>query len=88
MALFGFGMLERAPTDPAQEEVVSHDIYQAIFRASSVLEIPIVIAALLSLAVVIFELGAFAIELFTRRGRTFKRLQVASEEARRAGRQG
>jgi biopolymer transport protein ExbB/TolQ len=62
---------------------LSHDIYQAIFKAASVLEIPVVILALLSLAVVIFELGAFAIELFNRRRRKFARLSTVSEDARR-----
>lgn len=61
---------------------MSHDIYQAIFKAASVLEIPVVLLALLSLAVVVFELGAFGIELFAHRKRRFVALSMAAESAR------
>jgi biopolymer transport protein ExbB/TolQ len=63
---------------------LTHDIYQAIFKVASVLEVPVVILALLSLAVVIFEVGAFGVELFVRRRRHFPLLRIQSEQARAA----
>jgi biopolymer transport protein ExbB/TolQ len=63
---------------------VTHDIDQAIFHVASVLEIPVLILALLSLAVVIVELGAFLVEFRSRRRRHFPLLTSSAQLARRA----
>ena len=49
----------------------THDIDEAIFHVASALEIPVLILALAALALVIFELGSYAIELLGRRRRRF-----------------
>jgi biopolymer transport protein ExbB/TolQ len=72
--------IELLPT-PA---LTTNGIDQAIFRVANVLEVPVLIAALLALAVVIFELGSFAVEAFGRRGRQFATLSRGTEEARLA----
>jgi biopolymer transport protein ExbB/TolQ len=59
-------------------------IDQAIFRVASALQVPVLILALIALAVVVFELGRFAVELYGRRGRRFATLSVAAERARLA----
>jgi biopolymer transport protein ExbB/TolQ len=64
--------------------VSSHGIDEAIFHVASVLEVPVLIAALLALALLIYELGGFAVELYGRRGRTFTRLDDRTEAARTA----
>jgi len=48
---------------------VSNPLYEAIFHVASVLEVPVVIAAIAALAFVIVELGRFVVELKTRRRR-------------------
>jgi biopolymer transport protein ExbB/TolQ len=60
----------------------SHSVDEAIFHVSSVLQVPVLILALLALALVIFELGSFAIEVRGRRGRRFEALTEGAEEAR------
>lgn len=60
----------------------THDIDDAIFRVASVLQVPVLIAALLALAVVIYELGSFAVELRGRRRRRFAALSDGAERAR------
>jgi biopolymer transport protein ExbB/TolQ len=62
----------------------SNGIDQAIFHVASALEVPVLILALLALAVVIFELGSYAVEMTRRRRRSFDALQRAAEDARRA----
>jgi biopolymer transport protein ExbB/TolQ len=62
----------------------SNGIDQVIFHVSSALQVPVLVAALLALAVVIFELGRFAIELVGRRRRDFAALSSGSERARAA----
>jgi biopolymer transport protein ExbB/TolQ len=62
----------------------THDIDEAIFHVASVLQIPVLILALLALAVVIYELGAFIVELRGRRGRSFVTLTHGAELAREA----
>jgi biopolymer transport protein ExbB/TolQ len=62
----------------------SHDVDNAIFRVASVLQVPVLIAALLALAVVIYELGSFLVELRRRRGRRFSALSAGADEAREA----
>jgi len=62
----------------------SHDIDQAIFRVASVLQVPVLILALIALAVVIYELGSYVIEIRGRRRRAFSKLATSAEEARQA----
>jgi biopolymer transport protein ExbB/TolQ len=61
----------------------SHDIDNAIFHVSSALQVPVLILALVALALVVFELGAFGVELRGRRGRRFVTLADGAERARR-----
>lgn len=61
---------------------MNHDIYQAIFTVSAHLELPVVIAALLALAVVIAELGAFVVESVRRVHRRLGLLTSAADSAR------
>jgi biopolymer transport protein ExbB/TolQ len=60
----------------------SHSVDEAIFHVSSVLQVPVLILALLALALVIFELGGFAIEVRGRRRRRFEALTESAEQAR------
>ena len=62
----------------------THDIDNAIFHVSSALEVPVLICALLALALVIFELGSYAIELRRRQRRRFDQLSDSTEVARKA----
>jgi biopolymer transport protein ExbB/TolQ len=62
----------------------SHDIDQAIFHVASVLQVPVLILALLALAVVIYELGSYLIEVRGRRHRAFSKLSSGAERARQA----
>lgn len=62
----------------------SHDIDDAIFHVSSVLEVPVLVLALLALALVIFELGSFMVEVLGRRRRRFQTLSDGAERARTA----
>jgi len=62
----------------------TNGIDQAIFRVANVLEVPVLIAALLALALVIFELGSFVVEAFGRRRRQFATLARGTEQARLA----
>lgn len=62
----------------------SNGIDQAIFHVASALEVPVLILALLALALVIFELGSYLVELRSRRGRQFATLQRGAEQARKA----
>jgi biopolymer transport protein ExbB/TolQ len=63
--------------------VSTHGIDSAIFAVADVLEVPVLLLALLSLAVVIFELGTFAVEVRSRWGRRVK-LDAAAARARKA----
>lgn len=60
----------------------THSVDEAIFHVSSVLQVPVLILALLALALVIFELGGFAIEVWGRRRRRFDALTEGAELAR------
>ena len=60
----------------------THSVDEAIFHVSSVLQVPVLILALLALALVIFELGGFAIEVYGRRRRRFEALTEGAEQAR------
>ena len=66
----------------------THDIDEAIFHVANALRVPVLLLALLALAVVIVELGAFAIELRARRGRRFDVLERAAQQAETALRTG
>jgi biopolymer transport protein ExbB/TolQ len=62
--------------------VTTHDIDEAIFHVASVLQVPVLILALVALALVIYELGSFAVELRGRRKRRFDELDAETERAR------
>jgi biopolymer transport protein ExbB/TolQ len=62
----------------------SNGIDQAIFHVASALEVPVLILALLALALVIFELGSYAVEMIRRRQRRFDALQRAADQASQA----
>jgi biopolymer transport protein ExbB/TolQ len=64
--------------------LTTHDIDEAIFHVASALQVPVLLLALLALAVVIVELGSFAIELRGRRRRRFATLQLGAQRARQA----
>lgn len=57
------------------------DIEDVLFHIAEALRVPVLIAALLCLAVVLVEFGRFAVELSRRRGRSYTGLQAATEEA-------
>lgn len=63
-------------------------LYSAIFTIAKHLETPVIICALLALAVVIGEVGAFGIEAFRRTKRRIGALTTAAEDARTALRAG
>jgi biopolymer transport protein ExbB/TolQ len=56
-------------------------VEQTIFDIAEALEIPVLVLAIAALAAVIFELGAFGIELFRRRGRRYSSLSNTTERA-------
>ncbi len=57
------------------------DIEDVLFHIAEALRVPVLVAALLALAVVLVEFGRFAIEVSRRRGRSYTGLQLATEEA-------
>ena len=62
----------------------THDVNTVIFDVSSALQVPVLLVSLVALALVIFELGAFGVELRSRRRRHFPRLSAGAERARAA----
>jgi biopolymer transport protein ExbB/TolQ len=62
----------------------TNGIDQAIFHVANALEVPVLILALAALALVIYELGSYVVELASRRRRRFATLQVGAEQARNA----
>jgi biopolymer transport protein ExbB/TolQ len=64
--------------------LTTHDIDEAIFHVASALQVPVLILALVALALVIFELGSYGVELYGRRRRRFTVLSQGAENARRA----
>jgi biopolymer transport protein ExbB/TolQ len=64
--------------------LTSHDIDQAIFHVANALQVPVLILALLALAVVIFEFGSYIVEVAGRRRRQFTALSEGAEHARQA----
>ena len=62
---------------------MSQSLYDAIFAVAKALEVPVILAALLALAAVVVELGAYLVEAWTRRRRSFPGLAATAAEARR-----
>jgi biopolymer transport protein ExbB/TolQ len=62
----------------------THDIDNAIFHVANVLQVPVLILALLALALVIYELGSYVVEVSGRRRRRFATLSLSAEQARLA----
>jgi biopolymer transport protein ExbB/TolQ len=62
--------------------LTAHDIETVIFHVAEALRVPVLILALVALALVIVELGGFIVELFRRRRRDFSRLETAAGDAR------
>jgi biopolymer transport protein ExbB/TolQ len=62
--------------------LTAHDIEKVIFHVAEALRVPVLILALLALALVIVELGGFILELVRRRRRDFSRLETAAGDAR------
>src|SRR5215217_574944 len=61
-----------------------NDIENVIFDIAEALRVPVLILALLALAISLIELGAFLVELARRRRRDYAKLESASIEARAA----
>jgi biopolymer transport protein ExbB/TolQ len=57
------------------------DIESTLFHIAEALRVPVLVAALLCLAVVLIEFGRFLVELVGRRGRGYLVLQGATEQA-------
>jgi biopolymer transport protein ExbB/TolQ len=62
----------------------SNSVDDAIFHVASALQVPVLVLALLALALVIYELGSYLVELRGRRGRRFTALLDCAERARDA----
>jgi biopolymer transport protein ExbB/TolQ len=76
-------VVDAAPsTVVAGTPTMTHAIDQAIFDVARVLEVPVLILALLALAGVIVEAGAFAVEMRNRRRRSFATLAATASAAR------
>jgi biopolymer transport protein ExbB/TolQ len=63
---------------------MTHSIDEAIFHVSSALEVPVLILALLSLAITLVEAGGFVVEMARRRRRAFALVSTAADAARSA----
>jgi biopolymer transport protein ExbB/TolQ len=61
----------------------AHGIEQAIFNVADALLVPVLLAALASLALAIFELGRLSIEMWNRRGRSSRALEDAVTAAQK-----
>ena len=72
------------PFLPQAAAVTTHGIDQVIFHVASALQVPVLILALCALAVVIFELGSFGVELRGRTRRSFEALSAGAARARSA----
>jgi biopolymer transport protein ExbB/TolQ len=62
----------------------SDDVDEVIFDIANALRVPVLILALIALAVVLYELGSYLVELRTRRRRRFSDLSAKAESARAA----
>jgi biopolymer transport protein ExbB/TolQ len=60
---------------------MTHSIEQVIFDVAEALRVPVLILALLALAAVVYELGAFLFELRRRRRRDFRLLERSVTDA-------
>ena len=60
----------------------THDVDNAIFHVASALQVPVLILALLALALTLFELGAYFAEVYGRRRRSFGTLLQSADAAR------
>lgn len=69
---------------PLSYALSTNSIDQAIFHVASALEVPVLILALLALALVVYELGSYLIELRGRSRRRFDTLRRGAEQARKA----
>jgi biopolymer transport protein ExbB/TolQ len=65
-----------------EDDPVRDDLYQAIFRASEALELPVILVTLASLAWVVVEIGAFIVETARRSKRSLPQLVGAADLAR------
>lgn len=66
-------------------------VEKLLFHISEALRVPVLVLALVAVALVLVECGGFAVELLRRRRRSFARLQAAADRARgelRAGNAG
>jgi biopolymer transport protein ExbB/TolQ len=63
---------------------VNGTIENVLFHIASALRVPVLILALAALALVLVELGTFAVEVARRRRRDFRRLETAAGAARAA----
>lgn len=61
---------------------MSDAIYQAVFAAAAVLELPVIVISLLSLGWLVVEAGAFLVELARRRGRRLRAIVAAATAGR------
>lgn len=68
--------------------LTTHGIDEVIFHVANALRVPVLILALAALALVIFELGSFVVELRGRRRRRYAALSSGAERAREALLQG
>jgi biopolymer transport protein ExbB/TolQ len=64
--------------------LTTHDINEAIFRVANALKVPVLLLALVALAIIIFELGSFVVEVLGRHRRRFEVLSRDAERARAA----
>jgi biopolymer transport protein ExbB/TolQ len=58
------------------------NIEDILFHISEALRVPVLVLALVAVALVLVEAGAFTVELLRRRRRSFPRLQAAADRAR------
>lgn len=69
---------------PSFYALSTNSIDQAIFHVANALEVPVLVLALLALAVVVYELGSYLVELRGRSRRRFETLRTGAERARKA----
>ena len=77
-------MLVVAPASLVIPALSTNGIDQAIFRVANALEVPVLILALVALALVIYELGSYGVELLSRRQRRFATLCRSANACGRA----
>jgi len=62
----------------------SHSVEQVIFDVASALLVPVLVLALIALAITLYEIGAIAVEIVRRRHRSIPSLEHAVDEAQAA----